>query len=447
MKTVFGPLATAVALLAAQHAGAQTPQTIPPFTTVQDTSRRPLLSFQLEQEFKRFLDTCPSAAAQPLVLTRPKRGLPIRTETLTVSSIDRDVIRQLRLTENPTVAAAADLSLVRLFGYVYTAETLPDQWPESRFLKLAYDDRSLTLQPGFPALRLRATCSSVLLGALSAAAEYSLPVASLSGALTADFQSRSRSSLRLASGRFVSPIWEMWEGADLSNPDWAKHRLFAAVTLWNWHGGTVVGTPYLLRHFDGTVVYRELETDRTGGGTAQSSSRLAFPIVTVGTRASAEARETALLEISDMRVFVSQTSNVPALAFEPMPPISQILDAAFGAARPAVTYPEGQRVENGQRRAFQVVLTGLPTGLCEAEAWRLQDARDAASASTALRLEQAERSEIGCRFTAVYTAPANGGSGADEVFRPVLATTILGGGNRLSCLLARCGLSARPGRP
>lgn len=427
---------TAVAIAALSAIAGPAPvqaQNQAPFATEKNTAGDLLLSYQLERQFENFVQTCPSLE-MPLRVSRPRPiGGP---EVRRVSAIDRRVIRELELASAPVVSATADLSLPRLFGYVYTGPTLPaDRWLDSDFLQLAFEDQSLVLAPGFPQLRMNATCSSVLMGALSANAEFSVPVAALSAAAEADYSNNSRTTLRLANGRFVSPLWEMWEGVNLDDPYRAERQFYAGIVLWSWHRNRPQGDYRLLRSFDGTVIYRQQNIDTSGSVSGSTTARVGIPTATMQTSASARTSSSTTVEIADVNALVGKRSGRAQVEFAPMPTIQTIVDTVAQTTRAPVSYPdpEGPVVTSGQRRNMDVDVAALPAGLCNRGAWTVRDSMTATGTSQTFTMGEPAIVGSGagraCRFRLVYSAPAS--VSGDTALTPVLVSTGTNGGSPL----------------
>jgi hypothetical protein len=420
---------------------------IPPFAQPTNAAGQRLLSFELENRFRNFMQRCGNIQV-PL---RMRREGGLSSGTRDVSSIDVDIIDGLNLrNSSPAVSSTHNVSLGRLFGYVYPAvERERPNWTPGQFLRLGYEDQDKILAPGFPSTRYEASCGSVVEGALRVNAEYSFPVATLRGALSADYSSNTNTSIQLAHGRFDSPIWEMWSPTN-ANSGRTGDRFYAGILFWDWYRNRPAGTYYLMRSFNGTALYRQIDRRSTGSAGASGEARLSIPVVTAETRFDVRGTRESLLEIEDFELFLAAAGpgGPPTIAWETLPPLSDIVGAVeTSAVRGELIYEGGQLVQSGQTKAFSIDVRSMPRAYCATDLWQIRNSLSDTAVSELLSVLDAREVPTGdttaCRFRLSY-APGTASAVADVNLTPVLFSSEERAGHRLRLPLGRVTFSRSP---
>jgi hypothetical protein len=419
---------------------------------VDPEKKQKLLGDQLSVPFRQFLNTCPAGTE----ITRPGRTLRTlfrRAVPNQFPDIDPRVQNELGTDINLPMLSAANLSLPRLFGQVYPPETLAlPASGEGNFLPLDYRDQSLVLAPGFPQLSAYTTCSSALLGALSANSGLSISPAALTATMQADFSTQARSNLRVSHGQFISPLWEMWQGASMENVNADQGRFYAAIVLWAWHRNNppTIGAnrpTRLLRSFQGTVVHRQLSQDSSFATNGSSTVRIGLPLATFDSSVSGRLASQTDIQVQDVRVFIREGND--ALNFVQMPSIDQIVNQIEQTTRVSVTYPVGSAQSLIQSGTSEVLadVSALPASLCTPNFWNVRDSKEGPAASTALSLESAdivgEGASRACRFRFAYRAPAD--TNNDVTIQPWLVSKEVADGKPLALRLGEMQFEATQG--
>lgn len=418
--------------------------------TTEPTTRN--LGHYLSVPFRQFLSSCPAGAE----ITRPQRsirGFWRREAPNPYPLIDPRVQNELGEDIESPVLNAANLSLPRLFGQVYASNELPSpSTGEGNFLPLDYRDQSLVLAPGFPQLNAYTTCSSALLGALSANTGLNITPAALTATMQADFSTQARSNLRVSHGQFISPLWEMWQGASMENMNADQGRFYAAIVMWAWHRNNpvTVGVPRptkLLRSFQGTVVHRQLSQDSSFATNGSSTVRIGLPLATFDSSVSGRLASQTEIQVQDVRVFIRAGDE--NLQFVPMPGIDQIVNQIEQTTRVSVTYPANSTQSLTQTGASGVMadVSALPASLCTPNFWNVRDSRDGSGSVTTLSLQGAEIVGEGanraCRFQFAYRAPAD--SNSDVTIQPWLVSKEAADGKPLALRLGEMQFEAAQG--
>lgn len=402
-----------------------------PFTTERQPNGPLLLSYPLEARFSEFLRDC-GGVPTPLQISRLNRFG--RSDRRTLSAIDPRIINALGLTTQPTIEANLNMSIDRVFGHVYAVNNFSRSFgPSDEYLRLDYVDNDKIQPLGFPDTQLSSTCGSILAGALSANADFTLPVTSLQAAVNADSSSSTRSSLEITDGAFRSPIWDMWSGENVLVSDQPRRKVFAALLFWDWYASssqyrrTNPVQHYLLRSFTGTVAYRRTSSQTTASSSASINGRVGVPFISANADFSGNVNQTSSFTATRFNVLVRSRGGVDTYRFEPLPSIANIVSVAEANTVSQFRVPDGGRmVENGQQKTFLADLSGLPAAFCNETAWEVRDSLSATTSSSTLSLGRPSQTpgsgEMMCTMPIIYSAPSSG-TAVDLALRPVLFST------------------------
>lgn len=407
-------------------AAASTSAAESPFVKERDAAGSPLLSYQLEQRFSDFMQSCVLGQ-----LTQVKTG--IRNQKRPVSAIDGDLITALELKSGKdTIRPLLDLSLVRLFGYVYTtAEQDNVSRSMGRFLRLDYSDTKKSLTPGFSATRHEATCGSIIESAIDVNSEYSFPVATLKAALSGEFDRSQTQAIEIVNGRFTNPVWEMWRGGGPDSSNASARKFYVSVLFWDWYSQAKPAAGeklWLLNYFDGTILSQIKQRRMTARGTAETQGRLNLPLVNANVQLKTETNEQSDFDSSLFRIYMrADRAGQPATReFSELPSLDIVLQAAASSGVSRIGYPEGPVLESGQTKRFNAEVDALPGIFCDGPRWEVRDSLSAASASTVLKLLSAGEEPIAggnvtCMFRLSY-APGTIKTADDAELTPVLVS-------------------------
>lgn len=413
---------TACSLVASEPALAAN-DPVPPFAQEKASDGSLLLGYQMERRFSDFMHTC---AGVPVPLKMKTSALLGREKD--TSSIEQDVIDGLKIRPmDRPIKEALHVSLGRVFGYIYTdAEKISPQWNQNQFLTIDYADEKKVLSPGFPSVRYSATCGGIIEGALHISSDFSFPIATLKGALSADYKSDKTSSLEVASGQFISPLWEMWS---LTKPGEARpgDRFYAGMLLWQWWAGRTAGNYNIMTNFSGTLVYHQVSSKSSGSLSGNIDARVSFPIVTASSDVSGSLNKSTTLDIKDFDIFVDVDSPGPSIGFQPVPPVGDAADAVERyAVISDISYDGGQLVQSGQSKTFSFTIDSLPSLFCQKASWLVADDKTSTIGSATLSLVDAGEVKVGeavsCKMQVNY-APGQISTGADVALRPYLVST------------------------
>lgn len=408
------PLLLAATSLMGACATTAVGETIPPFTQRLNADNQPLLSYELESRFAGLVGQC-IQRTPPLRMRRGSRG----DDDNPVSSIDYELITArvfgLLSEAPPTIRQIEPVSVGRLFSYVYPdaeREQQPPRFAQQLMLQLVEADLDKIMPPGFGEARYEASCGSVIEGALRANTGYSFGVATVQAALNSEYRQQSRTVFQIARGRFTSPIWNMWEGADSNSPIRDRQRMYAAMLLWDWYRQERPANHHILTWFEGTSVHQER---RRGGASSIGGSveaRLSLPFVSADGSVRGRMSQESDLVIVQPEVFVDTApSGGETMHFEPIPTpqrIAEVIGLLNSIAE--ITERGDAQVQPGQARYFRAEVDGLPVAYCSTN-WEVRDNRSAAAASRLLSLEEATRIAEGdrrlCQFRIRYSPAAN----------------------------------------
>jgi hypothetical protein len=407
-----------------------------PFAAEKNAAGEHVLSYQLERRFDRLISDC--SIPKPLKM---KKGSKDRT----VSAIDADVIEHLRLNQQldsqPAIYAPVEGNLARIFGYIFPeAEKDAPAFVNDNFLKIDYrEDPTEGLAPGFPQLRLEASCGSVLQAAMDANAGYDFGIGSVKAALDAEFDSEQEVTFQIASGRFVSPIWEMWTGTNIEQANQSAKKFYAATLFWNWYQQSArSGKFYLLEDFYGTTLYRQLARNKRSGASASIEARLQVPFFTGGGTTSGSIGHDEEMSAQDFAVYLSKRApgGGKSTTYRELPSLDDVI-AAVAAHTSSEYYPQdatGRLVQAGQSRSFYHDVRHLPSSYCEQNAWQVRDTAAAAAQSAVMVLEGIDRVSVDdrniCRFRMAYT-PEDFTLDSDVTLTPHLFSTAQAANKRL----------------
>lgn len=399
MKALLFIVAPLLAILSAQ-AAAESP---PPFKKETEANKS-LLSYQLEREFSNFMAAC-GGVSVPLKMKKP--GL-FTSGEIEVSSIDYDVIEGLKLrSRDYPIESHWERSLGRIFGYVFTEpEKTSPGWNMGQFLRLDYADQGKMLAAGFPELKFEATCGSIIEGATRSSGEYNFPVATIKGALSAEYNDDKKSSLQIAKGRLLSPIWEMWasENANAANPG---YRFYAGMLFWDWWGNKPPGNYSLMTYFDGTFLFRQTERQSTAKVSASTEASLTLPMVSASGELNMQGSRGSTFSFADFHAYIDvATGASKTMGFEDVPTVAVIVSAVQqNTRRSNPNYTSGQIIENSEPKLFWVDIFSMPASFCN-DGWEVRDSAIANSPSNSLSfvsIQPAGGNSTACRFMFQYT--------------------------------------------
>ena len=429
---------------------AQTPQPTGPATQGPRS-----LKTALEDPFRRFSSGCPIGQLPRSSAWWRRLGNQGAAEP--VSHIDPTVEMELGAAQlNAPVTDAFDQNVPRLFGRVYSANSLPSGpgSGDESYLSLDFRDQGLVLAPGFSRLQAYTTCTSLLVGAARGRAELTVPVATLKATMDADVTNETRSSLRIANGRLNNPLWEMWTATDLENPNAGLGQFYAGLVLWHWHRDRQIADhtkaapgAFLLRNFRGVIVYRQLTRTGESSLSGSASARLAVPLAAFSTDWSGTVASTRSVEVDDVRIFLTEDATP---YFEPMPSLERIMQVVSASTRATISYPDasGLTVIGGGRANVDVDISAMPAGMCQATAWTVQDTGDGGRPSSSLQINAARLIGEGiartCRFRMSYLSAADN-NGEVTLTPQLVSAAAIGGTHRLQLPLGQMRFEASAG--
>ncbi len=382
------------------------------------------LGWELEERFNTYMSAC-----GVIVPLKMKKISLVGGNAKTVSSIDSILIKEMKLDAGHPIEQPLGVGLGRFFGYIYPdTEKSNPQWINSNFLSIRYDDDKDFINAfGFPVKRYSASCGSVIGTALKADGEYNFPVATLKAAFEAEYKTETRSSIELSSGRFDSPIWEMWKPAANGDAQRSKRKFFVAMLFWDWYTSVQPTGGYsLLVNFTGTSFHRQMTSNSQFQTSMSAAANSSIPFLTASGKVNASLDSGRKLEVQDFEVFVNAQSANGALVrqWKPMPSLDEVLAALKDSANvSAPKLANSSPITSNQTRSFTVDIDGLPSAYCDTPSWDARDNAAAAAPSAALSIDSAARvaDSTVCRFGLSYSVGAIH-TGGDVVLTPVLTS-------------------------
>lgn len=399
--------------------GAEAAKPAPPFTRATDDKGQELLSHRLETAFQSFMTGCPGL------------GPPIKMKNGDkISAINHDIVERLSLADEKinlqlAVLRADKIDLAGVFAYIYEeGELAKPKWESSQFLSIPEADQGKLLHPYFPRVNYSSSCGAVIDAALRADAGVSFGPATLKAALQADYNKSTNRSLRVARGRFSSPIWEMWSSGQTNDPNRIKHVFYSGMLFWDWYRNRTPATYRILTYFNGTYIFQETSNSGEGSAGGSVGGRVAIPFVTAQSDAKSEMKYESVLLITDPNILIDVESNVKPYGSELMPSVQDIADRIELNTPVQIRYDEGQQINAGQSKNFFADIYAMPAAFCNNNSWDVRDSRTAGATSTQLKLSDPAKpgeDEVGpyCRFRIKYT-PGEQAQSGDAALTPYL---------------------------
>lgn len=319
------------------------------------------------------------------------------------------LILQRNLPVSNQVWSQTEESLARVLGYAFPSKSLVGFRFESRSLIF---DTNLTRDPatmlpgGTSSVIYAHNCSGIVSAAASAQGGVSLPVASIKGALTAEYTARSRNNIALVAGQFESPYSKLLASNSAEDPE----RLAALLTLWRWYVNLETASPgasareyFIITALRGVAMYEFNETTRdSNAGFQLGGSSSGVPFVSLDARLQAALTQNISSRLQTYSTAVYLNNNEPQIDWGNLLTPKQVSDAI---SETSVSLASGYDsvLQTGQVVNHTQKIVGMPRNICNRTLWKTESTQNPSPGQLSVSDVQYEELDRTCALTISYT--------------------------------------------
>jgi hypothetical protein len=321
----------------------------------------------LESEFTPYFKNCTGA------LMKKKQA--------TVSSVPVPVISALGLRVSDWVIQPRKYTVANAFAIIFPTENLPDTDvidPKSQLGMNVLGDPAAMLPQGVSKVIYSSNCTAILGAAAGVDSKISFPLASLSAAVKADYQSNNAGELGLIVGIFNSPFLQLYN--NLQGHDGA---VFAHLLVWDWYRNkysTLALVPSekysVLSWFNGISLYRiDKESRQTDGSVNMSGSASYAGLVSVTGSLNAQYKKYGAINVTNYKFapFASKKSSPPSTyGFQQLASVDEIVtwakEGVFSTLDPK-SFSTNNVLRQGYPEMHSQIIKGVPQALCDHHLW------------------------------------------------------------------------------
>lgn len=319
------------------------------------------------------------------------------------------LVLQRNLPTSSPVWSQTNESLARVLGYAFPSQSLVGFRFEPNSLVF---DTNLTRDPatmlpgGTSSVIYAHNCSGIVSAAASAQGGVSLPVASIRGALTAEYTARSRNNIALVAGQFQSPYSRLLRSNSVEDPE----RLAALLTLWRWYVNAESVTPgaaarayFIISSLRGVAMYEFNETTRdSNNGFQLSGESSGLPFVSLDARLQAALTQNISSRLQTYSTAVYLNNNQPEITWQQLLTPDQVINAV--SETPVSLAPGYDSIlQSGQTFKHTQRIVGLPQSLCNLGLWKIESNQNPSPGQTSISEAQYDERERTCAITVNYT--------------------------------------------
>ncbi len=283
----------------------------------------------------------------------------------------------------------------------------------SRFLPLSESQLSSLPVEGLPSIVEQSSCASIVAGHFQASVEAPFSVATLSTAIRAEGNREEQARLNVLHGSFRNPIWQLWVGRGVEVPTQQADKIFAGLVFWEWHRRNPgQASPRLLASFEGTHLFRSVQSQNDVSASAQAEAKASFFVVSASTSASGSIDQKATLALRDYILMMTRSGDDrPVAEFVALPDPATIATEIGKVYLPVSHDLEGNKVEGTLAKTFHVLFPRLPAGFCSNSLWKISEAAGPPVNSYTFvqpaMLIDADGESAACRFTVQFRPNSN----------------------------------------